>query len=75
MRLPFKGRKPLGIPRYNIKIDIMVWCIASGYGSVAGSCEHSPALVGCVKCDGFLVQLSDYHLINWNLIGFCYLFS
>jgi hypothetical protein len=59
----------------NIKIDIKVLGVVSGYGPVAGSCEHSPELSGCVQCDEFLEQMSDYRLINCNLIGFCYLHS
>lgn len=63
-RVAFKGETPLGIPRYiledNIKIDIKVFGVASGYGPVAGSCEHSPELSGCVQGDEFLDQISDY---------------
>jgi hypothetical protein len=44
--------------------------VASGYGPVAGFCEHSPEFLGCIKCDGFLEQVNNYHLINWNLLVF-----
>ena len=70
------GKTPLGIPRYIvediIKIDIKILAVASGYGPVAGSCEHSPEFSGCVQYDQFLDQMNDYHLINCNLIGFCF---
>jgi len=63
-RVAVKRKTSLGIPRYiledNIKMHIKVLGVASGYGPVAGSCEHSPELSCCVQCDEFLDQMSDY---------------
>jgi hypothetical protein len=70
MRDACKRKAPLGIPRCiledNIKMDFTVWGVASEYGPVTGSCEHSPEFSGCVQCDEFLHRMSDYHQLELN---------
>jgi hypothetical protein len=67
-----EGKTPNGRPRqkwnmlkWNLeKQDMSVWVDSSGsgYGPVAGSCEHGNELLGPIKGNDFLDLLCDYLL-------------
>ena len=49
----------------------MNWVQLTQEGSMLGSCEERYVYSGCIKTGDFLVQLSDYYLIDkssvpWN---------
>jgi hypothetical protein len=63
-----EGKKPLGRPRggwENIKMN----SCGSGYGPVAGSCEHGNESSGSIKCREFLGHLGGFlkkYSAAWN---------
>lgn len=65
-------RRPTGRCEVNIKLNFKQmgygWCVldsrGSGYGSIAGCCDHDNENPGSIKYWKFLEKLSDYQLLK-----------